>query len=98
MRGLRPSFPPFPLYFSYVCRPSSENKNHGDANRHDQIKAALTGALNALICAHKKGVASLGIYEDKLNQFGVDGEVPVQLWEQDVPAKCMLREAAIRVL
>ena len=64
-------------------------------------QALLTGALKAFVGAHKKkGVASLGIDEDKLKQFGVsmDGEAPVQFWEQDVPAKYMLREAAMRVL
>jgi hypothetical protein len=45
-----------------------------------------------------KKLKHLGISEDKLNEFSVDGESPVSFWEHQVPAHCLLREAGIRAM
>jgi hypothetical protein len=65
----------------------------------DVKQALLTGALRAFIGVHQsKKLKHLNISEDKLKQFGVDGEAPVSFWVHDVPHDCLLREAAIRVM
>lgn len=74
-------------------------KSGGELSLLSCKQAILSGALIAFLGVHAtKKLRHLGISEEKLNQFGVDGEPPVSFWEHQVPADCLLREAGIRVM
>jgi hypothetical protein len=76
-----------------------KKKNGGDLSLLSCKQAILSGALKAFVGVHAtKKLKHLGISDEKLNQFGVDGEPPVSFWEHQVPADCLLREAGIRVM
>jgi hypothetical protein len=76
-----------------------KKKSGGELYLRSCEQAVLSGALKAFIGVHaNKKLKHLGISEDKLNEFGVDGEPPVSFWEHQVPADCLLREAGTRVM